>query len=129
MSPVSEPTGSFIAPETSGTGIILRALSGPDHLDRLTVGEGLGAYCRYRAVETLAMLRRVLRAPQGRVLAGLEEDRLVGYLAVFQPGPEERWGQRSVPGLLELGALEVDRAVIAVKDLLEKIREQLRNVE
>jgi len=110
MSPVSEPTGSFIAPETSGTGIILRALSGPDHLDRLTVGEGLGAYCRYRAGETLAMLRRVLRAPQGRVLAGLEEDRLVGYLAVFQPGPEERWGQRSVPGLLELGALEVDRA-------------------
>jgi len=26
-------------------------------------------------------------------------------------------------------ALDVDRAVIAVKDLLEKIREQLRNVE
>jgi GNAT superfamily N-acetyltransferase len=56
------------------------------------------------------MLQRVLRAPQSRVLAALAGDTLVGYLALFQPGPEERWGQRPIPDLLELGALEVDRA-------------------
>jgi GNAT superfamily N-acetyltransferase len=55
------------------------------------------------------MLRRVLGAPQGRVLAALAGDTLVGYVALFQPGAEERWGQGRIPGLLELGALEVDR--------------------
>ncbi len=97
-------------PETSGRGIALRTLTAPDHLDGLIPGEGLGAYCRYRAGETLAILRRVLGAPGGRVLAALAGETLVGYLALFQPGPEERWGQRPLPGLVELGALEVDRA-------------------
>lgn len=109
MSPVFEPAGRFAAPETSVAGIILRPLTTPDQLDPLTLGEGLGAYGRYRAGETLAMLRRVLRAQQGRVLAAITGEALVGYLAFFQPGPEERWGQRSIPGLVELGALEVDR--------------------
>jgi len=110
MSPVSEPAGSFAAPDTSGVGIVLRALTSPDHLSALIPGEGLGSYCRYRAGGTLVMLRRVLRAPQGRVLAVVAKDTLVGYLALFQPGPEERWGQCSITGLIELGALEVDRA-------------------
>jgi GNAT superfamily N-acetyltransferase len=110
MSPAPESAERFAAPETSGTAITLRALTAPDDLDRLTPGEGLGAYCRYRAGETPAILRRVLRAPQGRLLAGVAGDRLVGYLALFQPGPEERWGQQPIPGLVELGALEVDRA-------------------
>jgi GNAT superfamily N-acetyltransferase len=52
----------------------------------------------------------VLKAPEGRVVAALAGDTLVGYLALFQPGPDERWGQQPIPGLLELGALEVDRA-------------------
>ena len=109
MSPVSEPAGSFAAPETPVAGIILRSLTAPDQLDPLTPGEGLGAYYRYRAGEILAMLRRVLRAQQGRVFAAVTGDTLVGYLAFFQPGPEERWGQRPITDLVELGALEVDR--------------------
>ncbi|HWT83039.1 MAG TPA: GNAT family N-acetyltransferase [Candidatus Methylomirabilis sp.] len=109
MSPVSEPTGSFVTHTAEGE-IFLQTLTATDDLLRFTPGEGLGSYCRYRAGETLAMLQRVLRAPQGRVLAAIRGDTLVGYLVFFQPGPEERWGQRSTPGLLELGALEVDRA-------------------
>ncbi|HWU37201.1 MAG TPA: GNAT family N-acetyltransferase, partial [Candidatus Acidoferrum sp.] len=109
MSPVSEPTGSFVTHTAEGE-IFLQTLTATDDLLRFTPGEGLGSYCRYRAGETLAMLHRVLRAPQGRVLAAIRGDTLVGYLVFFQPGPEERWGQRSTPGLLELGALEVDRA-------------------
>jgi GNAT superfamily N-acetyltransferase len=58
----------------------------------------------------LTILRRVLQAPGGRLLAAIAGDTLVGYLALFLPGPEERWGQRPIPGLVELGALEVDRA-------------------
>ncbi len=110
MSPVSEPAGSFVAPRASGGGILLRSLTAPDHLDALALCEGLGAYCRYRSGETLAMLRRVLRARQSRVVVAVTGNMLVGYLAIFQPGSEERWGQGSIPGLVELGALEVDRA-------------------
>jgi len=91
-------------------GIRLRILTAPGELERLAVGEGLGAYCRYRAGETLRILGRVLRAPEGRVVAALAEDTLVGYAALFQPSPNERWGQRPTAGLLELGALEVNRA-------------------
>lgn len=100
-------------PKTSQTaaGAVRRCvLTTPDDLASLDVGEGLGAYCRYRAGATRTMLRRVLRAPEGRVAAAVLDRRLVGYLALFRPGPEERWGRGEVPGLLELGALEVDRA-------------------
>lgn len=110
MSPAPESAERFAAPETSDTAITVRALTAPDDLDTLTPGQGLGAYCRYRAGETLAMLRRVLRAPQARLLAALAGDTLIGFVALFQPGPEERWGQGSIPALMELGALEVDRA-------------------
>ncbi len=96
--------------ESPEGGVVLRSLTAPDRLDRLVLGEGLGAYCRHRAGQTLTILRRVLAAPEGRVLAGLAGDTLVGYLALFRPAPEERWGQRDGPGLIELGALEVDPA-------------------
>jgi GNAT superfamily N-acetyltransferase len=91
-------------------GIRLRILTAPGELERLAVGEGLGAYCRYRAGETPRILGRVLKAPEGRVVAALAGDTLVGYLALFQPSPDERWGRLPMAGLLELGALEVDRA-------------------
>lgn len=91
-------------------GIRMRILTAPGELERLAGGEGLGAYCRHRAGETLRMLGRVLKAPESRVVASLAGNALVGYLALFQPGPEERWGRRPTAGLLELGALEVDRA-------------------
>ncbi|HXZ43379.1 MAG TPA: GNAT family N-acetyltransferase [archaeon] len=109
MSLVFEPAGSPIAQEPSGSGLLLRSLTAPDQLDSLTLGEGLGAYCRYRRGETLAMLRRVLHAQQGRLLAAIIGDTLVGYLAFFQPGREERWGQHPITNLIELGAVEVDR--------------------
>ncbi|HYL79448.1 MAG TPA: GNAT family N-acetyltransferase, partial [Candidatus Acidoferrum sp.] len=95
--------------QTPGDGIALRILTAPQHLEALQGGEGLGAYCRYRAGETAAMLRRVLQAPEGRVIAASAGRTLAGYAALFRPGPDERWGLRQIPGLLELGALEVDR--------------------
>jgi GNAT superfamily N-acetyltransferase len=106
----AQPGETFGMPQTSGGGFALRALRAPEHLEGLAPGEGLGAYCRYRPGETLTILRRVLAAPEGLVLAALAERTLVGYLALFQPGPEERWGRHPIPGLVELGALEVDRA-------------------
>ncbi len=96
-------------PGTTGAAVSLRVLSAPDLLETLVLGEGLGAYCRYREGETRKILRRVLQAPDGRLMAALAGNSLVGYLALFRPGPEERWGQGAIPGLVELGALEVDR--------------------
>jgi GNAT superfamily N-acetyltransferase len=110
MPPLPESAERLRVPVTPDGGIALRSLTAPEALDPLIPGPGLGAYCRHRPGETLAILRRVLGTPQGRVLAAVTGNTLVGYLALFRPGPEERWGQREIPGLLELGALEVDRA-------------------
>lgn len=95
--------------QTLGEGVDLRTLTAPHQLEALEEGEGLGAYRRYRAGETQAMLRRVLQASGGRVTAAIAGRTLAGYAAIFQAGLEERWGQGQIPGLLELGALEVDR--------------------
>lgn len=108
--PVPEPADRLSAPLTADREIVLRTLTLPEELESLVPGAGLGAYGRRRPADALALLRRVLRAPEGRVVAALAGDTLVGYLAIFRPGPEERWGQCRVPGLLELGALEVDRS-------------------
>ena len=98
-------------PSLAVAGGILRLclLASPADLEGLRLGDGLGAYCRYRPGGTLAILRRVLAAPGGRVAAALAGDTLVGHLTLFQPDPEERWGGRPEAGLLELGTLEVDR--------------------
>ena len=85
-------------------------LASPGDVEGLRLGDGLGAYCRYRPGGTLAILRRVLGAPGGRVAAALAGESLVGHLGLFQPDPEERWGRDPQAGLLELGTLEVDRA-------------------
>ncbi|HSB70252.1 MAG TPA: GNAT family N-acetyltransferase [Candidatus Methylomirabilis sp.] len=109
MPSAPQPAESPAAHRTPADQIALRILAAPHDLDSLEAGEGLGAYCRYRAGETRTMLRRVLQAPGGLVTAALSGQALVGYAALFRPGPDERWGQRQIPGLLELGALEVDR--------------------
>jgi len=93
----------------AGGTLRLCLLSAPPDLEGLRLGDGLGAYCRYRPGGTLAILRRVLAAPGGRVVAALAGDTLVGHLTLFRPDPEERWGRRPQAGLLELGTLEVDR--------------------
>src|SRR3990172_4656299 len=110
MSPTPQPAQNVPGTAAAGGPISLQSLTASGELERLAVGEGLGAYCRHRAGETPRMLGRVLKAPEGRVVAALAGNTLVGYLALFQPGTEERWGQRPTAGLLELGALEVDRA-------------------
>jgi GNAT superfamily N-acetyltransferase len=110
MSLIPHPAQDAPGTAAAASPVSLRILMTAGELERLSVGEGLGAYCRYRAGETRRMLGRVLKASEGRVAAALAGHALVGYLALFQPGPEERWGRRSMAGLLELGALEVDRA-------------------
>jgi GNAT superfamily N-acetyltransferase len=110
MSPTARSAESFRNSETPGAGITVRVLTSPAQVDGLALGQGLGAYCRYRPGETGNILRRVLATPGGRVLAALAESTLVGYLALYPPGPDERWGREKLSGLVELGALEVDRA-------------------
>jgi GNAT superfamily N-acetyltransferase len=110
MSPIHQPARNAPGSAAAASPVSLRILTTAGELERLAVGQGLGAYCRYRAGETQRMLGRVLKASEGRVVAALAGNALVGYLALFQPGPEERWGRQPTAGLLELGALEVDRA-------------------
>ncbi len=110
MSVDPHPGGSLGTRRVAAGSVTFRAIATAEELDPLAVADGLGAYCRYRAGGTAAMLHRVLETSAGRLMAAIAGDRLVGFLALFRPGPEERWGQGGAPGLLELGALEVDRA-------------------
>jgi GNAT superfamily N-acetyltransferase len=110
MMPAIPPLKILETRETRGGVVTLRELTLPDSLRSLRLGDGLGAYCRYRTGGTSAILGGVLGAPGGRVIAAIAGTSLVGYLAQFPPGPGERWGERPIHGLWELGALEVDRA-------------------
>jgi len=99
-----------LSPAVPGRALRFCLLASSHDLEGLRLGDGLGAYCRYRPDGTLAILRRVLGAPGGRVAAALAAETLVGHLSLFQPDPEQRWGRQPQAGLLELGTLEVDRA-------------------
>ncbi len=104
------PAGSLGTLRTVAGSVTFREITAREGLDPLALAEDLGAYCRYRSGGTAAMLRRVVETSAGCLMAAIAGDKLVGFLALFRPGPEERWGQGGAPGLLELGALEVDRA-------------------
>jgi GNAT superfamily N-acetyltransferase len=106
----SEHILTRLSPAGPGGALRFCLLVSPRDLEGLPLGGGLGAYCRYRPGGTLAILRRVLGTPGGRVAAALVGETLVGHLSLFQPDPEERWGREAQAGLLELGTLEVDRA-------------------
>ena len=78
MSLDPHPADLLGARELPAGTITLMALTAPDHLDTLELGEGLGAYCPFRPEDTLAMLRQMLQAPGGRVTAAVAGRRLVG---------------------------------------------------
>jgi GNAT superfamily N-acetyltransferase len=110
MGGAPEHTLTALSRSVPAGGLRFCLLASPRDLEGLRLGDGLGAYCRYRPAGTLPILQRVLGAPGGRVAAALDGDTLVGHLSLFQPDPEERWGCQPLAGLLELGTLEVDRA-------------------
>jgi len=102
-----------LAPSPRLTGVISTpsgqiTLEGPlsqEELARLDIDPRLDwfrpAWRQKQALEEVAGM------DEGRVWVARHEDVIVGYVVVHPPHPFERWGRDGIPGILELGAVEV----------------------
>ncbi|HET8789070.1 MAG TPA: acetoin utilization protein AcuC [Actinomycetes bacterium] len=94
--------GEHLAP---GGALVLRDRSPASLLRRLEVDPGIHAFVRDPAQER-EVLARIAEEPNGEVVvAHTPEGVVVGYVAVLDPEPGSRFA--SLPGLLEVGAVEV----------------------
>jgi acetoin utilization protein AcuA len=101
--PAWEPrAGEHLAP---GGRLVLRDRTPASLLRRLEVDPGIHAFVRDSAQER-EVLARIAEEPTGEVVvAHTPEGTVVGYVAVLDPEPGTRFA--SLPGLLEVGAVEV----------------------
>ena len=52
-------------------------------------------------------LIEIAELPEGRIIAAIREDTIVGYVTFHYPDPLERWSEGNMENLIELGAIEV----------------------
>jgi len=52
-------------------------------------------------------LVKVAALPEGRVIAAIVEETIVGYVTYTYPDPVESWSTNNIENLIELGAIEV----------------------
>ena len=88
--------------------VIVEGPAPAELIERLRPDAGLRAF-RPPDKQKLALLE-ICRLPRGRVTIARSDDLLVGYVTFHPPDTFERWGQGKVPGILELGAIEVSPA-------------------
>jgi len=70
-----------------------------------TLDEGLRLFRpAWRQKEALVSIASM---PEGRVIVARQDDLVLGYVTFHPPDKFERWGREEIPGLLELGAIEV----------------------
>ncbi len=83
-------------------------LEGPvtaQDIGRLQADEGLNWFRpAWRQKEALA---EIAAMDEGRVWIARHQSVIVGYVALHPPHSFERWGRDAIPGILELGAVEV----------------------
>jgi len=86
---------------------VLQSRCPPALLARLRADDGLTAISD--PGRTHRHLMKVATSATGAVTAAWlpEKMLLVGYVTIHDPDPESRWGMSPLPGLLELGSLEV----------------------
>lgn len=60
-----------------------------------------------RPAEQHAALVEIAELPEGRIVAALEDDLIVGYVTFHYPDELETWSQGGMDDLIELGAIEV----------------------
>lgn len=74
------------------------------------VEEGLGIFCHFMGERQRELLVKVAQMSQGEVtIARTESRKIAGFVTLHPPSPLERWGQQRIPGLIELGGIEVAR--------------------
>ncbi|MHB1419930.1 MAG: GNAT family N-acetyltransferase [Bacillota bacterium] len=76
-----------------------------EELEEMSLDPGLKAF--RPADRQLKALINIATMPEGRVFVASRDDLIVGYVTFHLPGELERWGQASIPFLLEMGGLEI----------------------
>lgn len=88
--------------------VILEGPLSREELQRLNLDAGLDwfrpAWRQKEALEEAATM------DEGRVWVARHGQTIVGYVVIHPPHPFERWGRDRLPGVLELGAVEVSPA-------------------
>ncbi|QGG46927.1 GNAT family N-acetyltransferase [Heliorestis convoluta] len=69
--------------------------------------EGLSAF--RPPSEQIEALAEIADLPNGQIILALFEDLIVGYVTFHPPEEFARWAKNQVPGMLEMGAIEVSR--------------------
>lgn len=84
-------------------------LQGPvtrEEMGHLDMEEGLDKF--RLPVEQKKVLDTITELPEGRVFIARQEQTIIGYITFHLP-EFPRWAQSGIPGLIELGGLEVSR--------------------
>ncbi|MBI5653744.1 MAG: N-acetyltransferase [Chloroflexi bacterium] len=78
-------------------------------LETLSIDAGLGFFWHNRPDVQLAALKKIAALPGGNVTVARNDRAIVGYVTLGLPDPDVRWGRDHIPGLYELGGIEVSR--------------------
>ena len=80
-------------------------------IEKLAIDEGLGFFWHNRPDLQRQALIKIAAQPDSRVaLAYTEQGVIIGYLTVTLPEADTRWGKDQIPGLNEMGGIEVSRS-------------------
>ncbi|MFC0213186.1 GNAT family N-acetyltransferase [Paenibacillus chartarius] len=112
-------------------GIVIAGPIPPEELGKLGMHPSLDAFRRPK--EQLEALIEIAGLPEGRIIAAIDGETIVGYVTFHYPDPIERWSQGNMPDLIELGAIEVAdeyRSIGLGKKMIQHAfaEEQLENV-
>lgn len=77
----------------------------PEQLRRYRMHPTLDAF--RRPAEQHAALIEIAELPEGRIIAAVDDDVIVGYVTFHYPDELERWSEGGMDDLIELGAVEV----------------------
>ncbi len=107
----SEQPGTQAVIDTSEGKVYVRSYCEPGLIETLEIDSGIGIFAQYRSIirgrDTLVHLAR---RPDGNVVLAYTEDRkIIGYIVITNPDPQDRWGKGDSAGIVEFGALEVSR--------------------
>lgn len=79
-------------------------------LTSFEIDEGLGFFWHNRPDLQHQALIKIAARPDGQVAVALSaENVIIGYLTVTLPEEDTRWGREHLPGLYEMGGIEVSR--------------------
>ncbi len=91
--------------------VTLVSLCSAPEIEQLDIDDGLGYFWHNRPdLQRLALIK-IASETHGRVaLAYTSQNVIVGYVTITLPELDTRWGKDQIPGLYELGGIEVSRA-------------------